>query len=320
MKHFVGYHHYERMAQGSEDEDESIELEANNETSVQEVKRDYLYGLVTRKKPDRFIGNVIWGIQGQSKPREYFLFDWFIVDVAEQPDGERFTVWLRGRRGISISDGIYLNDESWFSEFRAANSNFSLGLQEIAPKFLDEICKLVKRAGIPLPPDCGERYADVQPHTEDGPASPEGAPAISADRAPSTSPHATEEEQRPPDRRSVTEERIIRDTAVTLEVKRLHNFRCQVCGIQLNTPDGPYAEAAHIRPLGSPHQGPDNLENVLCLCPNHHVLFDRLVFSIGTDLQLIGDGFEGVLRTASGHPISERHLRYHHERFKARPS
>jgi hypothetical protein len=34
-------------------------------------------------------------------------------------------------------------------------------------------------------------------------------------------------------------------------------------------------EAAHIRPLGAPHNGPDTLDNTLCLCPNHHVLFDH---------------------------------------------
>jgi len=39
-------------------------------------------------------------------------------------------------------------------------------------------------------------------------------------------------------------------------------------------PAGPYAEAAHIRALGLPHNGPDVLENLLCLCPNDHVRFD----------------------------------------------
>ena len=39
-------------------------------------------------------------------------------------------------------------------------------------------------------------------------------------------------------------------------------------------PTGRYAEGAHIRPLGYPHDGPDVLGNVLCLCPNDHVRFD----------------------------------------------
>ncbi|GAA3451741.1 YDG/SRA domain-containing protein [Dactylosporangium matsuzakiense] len=69
-------------------------------------------------------------------------------------------------------------------------------------------------------------------------------------------------------------QRLVRSTAVANSVKRMHDYRCQVCGIQLETPAGFYAEAAHIRALGRPHLGPDVPSNVLCLCPNHHVLFD----------------------------------------------
>ena len=75
----------------------------------------------------------------------------------------------------------------------------------------------------------------------------------------------------------------------------------------------PYAEGAHIRPLGSPHDGPDKLENVLCLCPNHHVLFDRLAFTVADDLALLGTG--GRLRTAVGHSIDSLHLADHRQRF-----
>ncbi|WP_406603762.1 HNH endonuclease [Neolewinella aquimaris] len=27
-------------------------------------------------------------------------------------------------------------------------------------------------------------------------------------------------------------------------------------------------------PLGAPHNGPEDLSNLLCLCPNYHVKFD----------------------------------------------
>ena len=37
----------------------------------------------------------------------------------------------------------------------------------------------------------------------------------------------------------------------------------QMCGIRLEGFAGPYAEAAHVRPLGSPHNGPDTLNNIL---------------------------------------------------------
>ena len=35
-----------------------------------------------------------------------------------------------------------------------------------------------------------------------------------------------------------------------------------------------YSEANHIKPLGSPHNGLDNRNNLLCVCPNCHVLLD----------------------------------------------
>jgi putative restriction endonuclease len=109
--------------------------------------------------------------------------------------------------------------------------------------------------------------------------------------------------------------RIIRDTAVTRRVKRLYDFCCQVCGIQLITPPGPYAEAAHIRPLGRPHDGPDVLENVLCLCPNHHVQFDRWQFALTDDLALVG--IEGRLRVQPRHVIGIEYVRYHRGLYEA---
>lgn len=100
--------------------------------------------------------------------------------------------------------------------------------------------------------------------------------------------------------------RIVRDTAVSRRVKALHDFQCQVCGLRLECEGGPYSEAAHIRPLGAPDDGPDVIENVLCLCPNHHVLFDYGAISIADDFSLIG--YKGKLRTLSTHQIDPAHL------------
>ena len=48
-----------------------------------------------------------------------------------------------------------------------------------------------------------------------------------------------------------------------------------------------YSEGAHIRPLGKPHDGPDQPDNVLC--PNCHVLFGAGAFAIRPDtLDLVG--------------------------------
>ncbi|MBC6610612.1 HNH endonuclease [Hymenobacter sp. BT507] len=114
-----------------------------------------------------------------------------------------------------------------------------------------------------------------------------------------------------PLRRETTLLRLVRDTAVTREVKHLHEYRCQVCATQLLGPVGPYAEAAHIRPLGAPHHGPDALSNVLCLCPNHHVLFDLGSFSISPTLLFLG--LPGSLRSHPAHVLDMQCLAYHRE-------
>jgi putative restriction endonuclease len=107
--------------------------------------------------------------------------------------------------------------------------------------------------------------------------------------------------------------RIIRDTQQARRVKEFYDYHCQVCGTRLESSAGPYAEAAHIRPLGSPHDGPDSLDNLLCLCPNHHVLFDYGGFTIDDDFTLIG--ILGQLTVKSEHEISRDHLHYHRSHY-----
>ncbi len=114
-----------------------------------------------------------------------------------------------------------------------------------------------------------------------------------------------------PNRREVTISRLIRDTAQAERIKALYDHRCQMCGTRLECPAGPYAEAAHIRPLGAPHDGPDAEDNILCLCPNHHVLFDNGAVSIADDLALVG--VDGRLTVHRDHPLNPRYLAYHRE-------
>jgi hypothetical protein len=81
----------------------------------------------------------------------------------------------------------------------------------------------------------------------------------------------------------VTTLRIIRDTRLSITVKELHEYKCQICGHSLEFPDGKrYAEAHHIKPLGIPHNGPDCIENIICVCPNHHAELDYGMIRLGT--------------------------------------
>ena len=96
--------------------------------------------------------------------------------------------------------------------------------------------------------------------------------------------------------------RVLRDTLLARELKLLHKHQCQICGKHIELSDGKrYSEAHHIMPLGSPHNGPDVAENILVLCPNHHVMLDY--GAIELDL--------GSLRTAPGHVVGSKYVEYH---------
>lgn len=121
------------------------------------------------------------------------------------------------------------------------------------------------------------------------------------DSNPPTSPKAVDLTG-PTDRQDITVSRIIRDTIVARRVKKIHDFKCQICGLALNLADGvKYAEGHHIKPLGTPHNGPDIIENIMCLCPNHHALLDYGALYLE----------EGMVRHLAGHRIGREYIDYH---------
>ncbi|MFZ2949271.1 MAG: HNH endonuclease, partial [Desulfuromonadaceae bacterium] len=79
----------------------------------------------------------------------------------------------------------------------------------------------------------------------------------------------------PPERVHESIYRILRDSELARRVKIFHDFKCQICGHTIKIPNGgSYAESHHIQPLGQPHNGPDTIGNIICLCPNHHAELD----------------------------------------------
>ena len=91
------------------------------------------------------------------------------------------------------------------------------------------------------------------------------------------------------ERKSAERNEQIRDRRKAAALKRHYNNACQFCDTQLQVGDGQlYSEAAHIKGLGEPHNGPDIESNMLVLCPNHHLQFDRGVLR----LRKIGDDYK----------------------------
>jgi len=107
---------------------------------------------------------------------------------------------------------------------------------------------------------------------------------------------------------------IVRDTLAAEAVKEAHRHVCQACSTRIERPGGAYAQAAYIRPLGRPHNGPDTADNILCLCPNCYVLFDGWAFAIEDDGSLIG-GLNGCLNELETHTVNREHLAYHRRLF-----
>lgn len=118
----------------------------------------------------------------------------------------------------------------------------------------------------------------------------------------------------PVDRRQTTSSRPNRDPKLVEMVKTLYQHQCQACGLRLEVRFGHYSEAAHIRGLGFPHEGPDELPNLLCFCPNHHVQFDKLAIYVDQDWEVrrsADDTFVSSLHRHPEHFINEEHVRYH---------
>ena len=115
-----------------------------------------------------------------------------------------------------------------------------------------------------------------------------------------------------------TSDRQIRDSALAQKLKEEYDFTCQICGTRLDSPSGPYAEAAHIKPLGRPDDGPDVKSNTLCLCPNHHKLMDCGGVVIDDSYRIIQvlDGKQrGLLRMSNRHAVSQEYLHWHRRRW-----
>lgn len=121
-------------------------------------------------------------------------------------------------------------------------------------------------------------------------------------------------EDLPPLRRNTVVNRRVRNAEVAESVKRLYDNTCQICGTQLKTAAGTYAEAAHIRPLGIPHDGPDILANLLCLCPNCHKEFDGHAVTVDGDGKVYQFGhYKADLVVHAQHQLDMTYLAYHRE-------
>ncbi len=109
-----------------------------------------------------------------------------------------------------------------------------------------------------------------------------------------------------PDRWSPVARGVFQDRQLSERLKKLYDYECQVCGIAIETMGGMrHAETFHFRSLGAPHKGPDILANMVCLCPNHHMLFELGTLTLDDTLRVIDQ--------STGAPITDLHIHRRHQ-------
>lgn len=96
--------------------------------------------------------------------------------------------------------------------------------------------------------------------------------------------------------------RIVRDTALSSELKLLYDHMCQLCGEVIKLCGKDYSEAHHIKPLGKPHDGNDKQNNLVCVCPNCHVQLDYAAIP-----------FELSMLKVLKHKIDSSNIDYHNK-------
>jgi len=120
MRHYVAYHNPERMGYSA---DEVTEL-----------------CIVTNKAVDNLIGNRIWLIQGEGKPRKYTLRGTFIVASIGADTDDGFLHIVRGQEGELFKPHIPIGTLPWFERFKMSLGNFAFGLQRISDQaVVDEL-------------------------------------------------------------------------------------------------------------------------------------------------------------------------------------
>lgn len=124
MKHYLLYHKIEVMG---------YSLDTVND----------FVAFTNKKVSDEIIGNKLWLITGEGKPKVFSLKMYFILDDVKSGAEKDFKTKLIGIEGKILNPMIRIDNLPWFDEFRNQMANF-VGFSEIKQqKFIDEFEKLI---------------------------------------------------------------------------------------------------------------------------------------------------------------------------------
>jgi len=113
--------------------------------------------------------------------------------------------------------------------------------------------------------------------------------------------------------------RYIRESKYGKELKKEYNYKCCFCEIEVERPfDFPYVESCHLKPLNE--EGPDSKENLLILCPNHHIELDYGAISIKEDMTLVHINKQNPLHGKTiilRHELNPEFIRFHYRKWQS---
>jgi len=276
-----------------------------NWTVHHENQYDYLRFTVGQNIVCSIENNSIWlalcAMKLESKP----------LSMQQKLDASREWEW--GPEGTL--DGEYTN-----KNFRSRNGYYKLGDNaQLTPIFADMIWPLhlefldkVTKKNYPLrkKKDGTINYTpELLDYIEQHIQHPLSRPRHDALHANWPPPQVTDiHESNGPERVVTKQYRILRDTKIAAEIKQLYEYQCQICpstSPALEFPNGQrYAEAHHIKPLGQ--DGPDERENIMCVCPNCHALLDYAALELDIDKIELHDE----------HKINQEYIDYHNEQHR----
>ena len=103
--------------------------------------------IVTNKPVNNLIGDRVWLIQGEGRPRKYVLRGTFVVDSTGHDMDDGFRYIVRGRDGELFRPPIPIGTLPWFHTFKQTQGNFAFGLQRISDEaVVDELKRICGRA------------------------------------------------------------------------------------------------------------------------------------------------------------------------------
>lgn len=124
MNHYIQYHN----------------CETNGNTASEEAAESNL-AIRTTKKAANVIGNRIWLIAGEGKPKRYYLCYTFIADQIECEDSMNVISGAKGKK--FTPEPIEISKQPWFRNFLKEMANFSLGLRKLPDRYIENFTSLI---------------------------------------------------------------------------------------------------------------------------------------------------------------------------------